>query len=415
MKIVRVFSRILIGCLFIFSGFVKGVDPQGFAIKLSEYMLSFGLPEWETLMLIFSIAVSSAEMLIGICLFIGLRINITAWAALIFMSFFTLLTFYSAIANPVSDCGCFGDAIVLTNWQTFFKNLVLIIPTIVVFWQRKSYNSMFKPAIEWGLIAAYAFAGVSVFTYCYKHLPIIDFRPYHVGADIKAGMTIPEGAVMDEYKTLFYYKKDGVIKEFTEENYPWSDSSWTWVETKPILIKKGYTPPIHDFSISSNDGEDITDSVLTNSGYSLLLISSDISKANVEGFVKASKIAKEAIRSDIGFYSLTSSSADVAASLKKKVKYDFTFYATDQTTLKTIIRSNPGLVLLKEGIVIGQWHYNDFPEPGFFSGNLLSKQINSLRKNEDSKMGFLFIALFLLSVSILYVIRVNCNQKGERL
>lgn len=405
MKTIRIFSRIILGMVFIFSGFVKGIDPAGFGIKLSEYFQSFGFPEWEALTLILGVLVSTGELIIGVCLVIGLRMVITAWAALLFMAFFTVLTFYIALANPVTDCGCFGDAIKLTNWGTFYKNIILIIPAIIVFWQRRKYSSLFKPYYEWGVVAMYTVAIASVFIYCINHLPIIDFRPYHLGADIKAGMEIPEGAPVNEYQTTFLYKKDGVVKEFTQDDFPWEDSTWVWVETKQKLLKQGYEPPIHNFSVTTETGQDITDSLLMSNSYTFLLVSTELPKADKEGMLHASKIATSASGKGYGFYCLTASPVDYADSYRKALNLKFPFATTDKTTLKTIIRSNPGLVLLKDGIVIGQWHYNDFPEADFVNENMLASQVNILRQMDNNKMNFLFISLFLLSVVLLALSR----------
>lgn len=401
MKAVRIIARILLGAVFVFSGFVKGIDSPGFAIKLSEYFVSFGLPEWEELALVLSIFASAAEMLIGVCLIIGLRMKITAWAVLLFMSFFTILTFYIAIANPVSDCGCFGDAVKLTNWETFYKNIVLIALAILVFWQRKKYQRMFRSRYEWGIIAFYSAAIVLTFVYCYNHLPFMDFRPYHVGADIRAGMEIPEGAPADVYKTSFLYKKDGVVKEFTSENYPWNDSTWTWVETKQTLIKKGYEPPIHDFSITTEAGTDITDSVISAQGYTFLLIATELEKTDKDAIINASVFSDEARKRGYAFYCLTASPMEFAASFKKVYDLKFPYAVTDKTTLKTIIRANPGLLLIKEGIIIGKWHFNDFPAKDFLKGNMLAQQLNNQRIADNNKTNLLFISVFLLSVAVL--------------
>jgi uncharacterized membrane protein YphA (DoxX/SURF4 family) len=405
MKTIRILSRIVLGIVFIFSGFVKGIDPAGFGIKLSEYLQSFGFPEWEALTLILGVLVSTGELIIGVCLVIGRRIVITAWASVLFMGFFTLLTFYIALANPVTDCGCFGDAIKLTNWGTFYKNLILIIPAIIVFWQRRKYLPMSKAVYEWAIVATYTVAVASVFIYCINHLPIIDFRPYHLGADIKAGMEIPEGAPVNEYQTTFLYKKDGVVKEFTQDNYPWEDSTWVWVETKQEVLKQGYEPPIHDFSITTEMGQDITDSLLLSNGYTFLLVSTELAKADKEGILQASELANAASEKGFGFYCLTASPLDYADSYRNALNLKFPFATTDKTTLKTIIRSNPGLVLLKEGIVIGKWHYNDFPDVDFIKGNMLASQVNILRQMDNNKMNFLFISLFLLSVILLSLFR----------
>ncbi|HEX3009411.1 MAG TPA: BT_3928 family protein [Bacteroidales bacterium] len=405
MKTIRLISRVLLGIVFIFSGFVKGIDTQGFSIKLSEYLEAFGMPEMEALTLILAVLASVAEMIIGVSLFIGLRMKLTAWAGLIFMSFFTILTLYIAIANPVTDCGCFGDAIKLSNWGTFYKNIVLIALAIVVFWQRDKYLPMFHSGYEWAIISAYTIAIAFIFIYCINHLPIIDFRPYHVGADIKANMEVPAGAPSDEYKITHFYKKNGEVKQFPDTSYPWDDSTWTWVETKRELIKKGYEPPIHDFSITTETGTDITDSIVNSSSYTFLLVSTELAKSDKEGMIQASALAEESANQGYGFYCLTASPFDFAASYKKAYNLKFPFCSTDKTTLKTIIRSNPGLVLLKEGVVIGQWHYNDFPGVGFVKKNMMAQQVNNMRVMDNNKMNMLFISLFLLSIAILSLIK----------
>jgi triosephosphate isomerase len=222
-----------------------------------------------------------------------------------------------------------------------------------------------------------------------------------VGADIKAGMTVPEGAPLSEYKTTFLYKKDGVIKEFTTDNYPWNDSTWVWVETRQELVKKGFEPLIHDFSITSGDGLDLTDSILTSPGYTFLLISTELRNADKDGILKASTLAEESAKHGYGFYCLTASPMDYATDYKKAYNLKYPFCTTDKTTLKTIIRSNPGLVLLKEGVVLGKWHFNDIPDTSFVKGNLMAQQVNKLRVKDNNKMIFLFITVFLLSVAVL--------------
>jgi uncharacterized membrane protein YphA (DoxX/SURF4 family) len=410
MIFLRLISRILVGSVFIFSGFVKGIDPQGFAIKLSEYFVSFGLPEWHGLALILSVLVITGEFLIGISLFIGLRMQVTAWAALIFMSYFTVLTLYIAIYNPVSDCGCFGDAIKLSNWATFYKNIFLLPFTLFIFYQRKLYVQNFRPYVEWIIMAVYAGFGMSLFLFCIQHLPIIDFRPYHVGANIPEGMIKPEGAPNDQNKTLFYYKKNGMVKEFTMDNYPWNDSSWTWVETKQILIKKGYTPPIHDFSIYTEKGTDITDSVLQNKGYSFLFIVEDLDKANLKGLLKGVALGNEVLKQGHGFYCLTATPMDYALSYKQNQKWNFPICTMDRTTLKTMIRSNPGLILIKEGTVIGQWHYNDFPKIDFVKKDMLTQLMDHQRLDGISKMIFLFILIFIVSVIAIQILYHQLNN-----
>jgi uncharacterized membrane protein YphA (DoxX/SURF4 family) len=400
MKHVRIFLRILLGLVFIFSGFVKGIDPMGSAIKFSEYIEVFHLSWLDSLSLVLSILQSSAEVIIGIALVVGLRMVITAWSALIFMAFYTALTLYIAIANPVTDCGCFGDAITLTNWETFYKNLVLMALAIPVFLMRKLYIPYAKCFKEWLLVVFFAVGMTWISIYSYNHLPMIDFMPYHVGAHMPTQMIIPEGAPVEEYVTTLFYEKNGVVKEFSVDNYPADDSTWTFKDAKSVLIKEGYKPPIHGFSIVQEDGVEITNEVLADSNYSFLYISPNLSEINSESWKKIIKVQEFTQKNGFNFYFLNGSPHDVVNQLKQKYNLSFAFYFTDVTTLKTIIRSNPGLVLLKEGIVLSKWHFNDIPEFNSREPLLATVLTTNFSKVEANRvmiigLGFMVIVLIL--------------------
>lgn len=362
MKQVRIILRILIGIVFIFSGFVKGIDPMGSAIKFSEYFEVFHLAWLDSAALVLSILMSTAEFLIGIALVTGLRMVVTAWSLLIFMVFFTILTLYIAIENPVTDCGCFGDAIKLTNWQTFYKNIVFLALAVGVFKLRKTYIPYASAFKEWVLVGAFAASMVWISIYSYNHLPLIDFMPYNVGTHIPTKMDRPEGAPVDEYATTLFYEKNGEVKEFTIDNYPADDTTWIFKDSKSVLIKEGYKPPIHGFSIVQEDGSDITAQVLADASYSYLFISPNLSKIEPENWKKIVAIYNLSQKNNYNFYFLNGSPQGVAMEMKAKYKLPFAFQFTDVTTLKTIVRSNPGLILLKEGVILGKWHYNDIPK-----------------------------------------------------
>lgn len=401
MKIFRISLRIFLGLVFIYSGFVKGIDPMGSAIKFTEYFEVFHMAWLGSLALILSFLQSTAELLIGICLLTGLRMKVTAWAALLFMSFFTLLTFYIALVNPVTDCGCFGDALKLSNWQTFYKNIFLIILAVLIFYYRYKYKPFDKVWIEWGLILLFAVLGTSLFISNYRHLPMLDFRPYHVGTHIPSKMIIPDGAPSDVYNTRLYYQKNGTIKEFSLQNYPWRDSTWKWVKTSSDLIKKGYTPPIQGFSITTKNEEDITKQVLADTSYSFLFISYDLSLVRPEIWIKIIDYYHFTQKFHHHFYFLTSVTSDQAYQIKTIYHLPFDFDFSDQTVMKTIVRSNPGLMLLKDGVILGLWHYNDFPQTGFFEGNILSKVITLYNHKIEFGKIILLSTIFLLIIFIL--------------
>jgi len=220
MKPIRIAARLIIAPVFIFSGFVKAIDPLGYTYKISDYFDAFGLSFLSPLAFTLAILFSTAELVIGLNLMLGNLMRITSWFLFLFMSFFTILTFIVALTNPVTDCGCFGDALILTNWQTFWKNIGFFVPTIIVFLNRGKYNPLASFTSELRFFAAFTLLGITISVYNYKNLPAIDFRPYKIGTDIPASMIIPEDAEQDSIKLIYIYEKEGVKKEFTVENLP---------------------------------------------------------------------------------------------------------------------------------------------------------------------------------------------------
>ena len=375
MKIICTISRIFVGTIFVFSGFVKAVDPMGFAIKLGDYLDAFHLGFLHFSALPLAIVVSAAELMIGLNLLAALRMKLTSWALLLFMCFFTVLTFILALTNPVSDCGCFGDALVLTNWQTFGKNVILIIPAIILFIYRNQFITSLRPAKEWGIVSFNFLAGCIISIYCVIYEPLIDFRPYKTGTYIPEKMNIPPGALVDQYVTLLVYEKDGKKKEFTDKNFPWQDSTWKWVDTRQKLISKGYEPPIHNFSITTSTGTDITNEILTDTGYVFLFIIPDIDKASDKGLQKLNDLALRCRELEIKAMALTASTNSQVAAYKTRFQPAYEFCTTDETTLKTITRANPGILLLLRGTIIDKWSHRNTPLPNDLKRNLLSPAI----------------------------------------
>lgn len=355
--------RLVFGGVFIFSGFVKAIDPLGSTYKIQDYLTAFGgfFENFSALALPAAIALSTLELLIGLALFFKIHVKLATWGGLLFMLFMTPLTLYIAIANPVSDCGCFGDAVVISNTATFVKNLFLLAVILMLFVNRNRQHALFTPGIEWGVLLLFAVAAVGVSVHCYRHLPWIDFRPYKVGVNMPESMVVPEGYPQDEYAITFVYEKDGVQKEFTLENYPKNDSTWTFVDQKSTLISKGYEPPIHDFTIEDEYWNDITEDVLSYSGYTYLVIAYDLDKANEEALARLQRLYNRCVLSkDTKFYVLTASSDESIEALREKTGISYPFCKSDPTTLKTIIRSNPGIMLIKNGTIEAKWAWRDF-------------------------------------------------------
>lgn len=354
-------SRLLFGATFLFSGFVKAVDPLGTAYKITDYFEAFGIPSFDWLSIIFAFILITLEFCIGFAMFFNVKLKETSYLALLFMLVMTPLTLYLAIENPVSDCGCFGDAIVLTNWETFYKNVILCVLLLMVFVTQKVNRPWLSEWGCWLFLSIAAFISLGICTYGYTHLPFIDFRPYKIGNNITEGMQIPDDAPMDEYETTFVYAKGGIEKEFTLENYPADDSTWVFVRQNSVLVKQGYVPPIHDFSIVTEQG-DITDIVLETPGYTLLVISHKLEKVATNAIPQVNQILSWAEQHDIACYWLTSSYQDQVDAFRQRYQVTVPFGATDDITLKTIIRANPGLVLLRQGTVVAKWHCNQLPE-----------------------------------------------------
>ena len=353
-------ARIIFGLVFLFSGFVKAVDPLGTAYKISDYLEAFSLTPLDFLAFPSALILIATEFTIGFNILFNVHLKATTLIASIFMLIMTPVTLYLALANPISDCGCFGDAIVMTNWQTFYKNVVLCIILIIIAILKDNTRPWLS---NWGawivtLLPILISFGISI--YCYNLLPILDFRPYKKGNNIIEGMSIPEDAPLDKYETTFFYEKDGVEKAFTLDNYPAEDSTWTFVRQESKLIEQGYVPPIHDFSIVTEDG-DITDIVLEDAGYTLLIISHKVEKASTKNIKCIKSTIANAKKAGANVIWLTSSYTDEIDNFRTKYGINDTFGATDDITLKTIVRSNPGLVLIKDANIIEKWHHNSLP------------------------------------------------------
>ncbi len=398
MSIIRNIARLLMASVFIFAGFVKLIDPLGLTYKFSDYFEAFHIGFLEPMALILSIILSAVELLIGLNLLLKVRMRETSWALLIFMIFFTLLTFIIALTNPVTDCGCFGDALILTNWQTFLKNLIFLIPTLIVFSQRNHFIEVFSPLAQWSVTTLLFLINIIISVYFLKNLPLIDFRPYKIGTHIPSAMEIPEGMPIDEYETVLAYEKEGVIREFTLDSpeQPWNDSSWTWVETKNELVKEGFKPPIHDFSITSYDGSDITDQLLYDDGYSFLLVAYDLEKSSRTALTEFKRFSEKAVDYGYAVYGMTSSTDDVIRKVAEPFKFNFEFYTADDITLKTMIRSNPGILLLKDGVILNKWPATRLPGEELLKDGGLIKSMAELQEakaNANALIALLFFTL----------------------
>ncbi|MDR1416528.1 MAG: DoxX family protein [Prevotellaceae bacterium] len=403
--------RLLVGLVFVFSGYVKAIDPLGSTYKIVDYFEAFGLSFLEPFALQIGVLQNAAELAIGLCLIMGIRMKVASWALMLFMSFFTALTFILAIFNPVSDCGCFGDAIKLTNWQTFFKNLVLFVPTLIIFSARGKYRNFVGAAQEWLYVLVFFVSAFILSWSYYKHLPPLDFMPYHVGQHLPTAMSTPEGAPHDEYSTTLVYAKDGKEQEFSETDFPWEDSTWVFVDSKSKLVKKGYTPPVHNFSITHYQNGDITDEVLE-AEYAFLLVAPKLEKLDLTDWEQSRNVASFAKSKGYTFWGLTSSTQGYASEFCSDNMLNFDFCSADETTLKSMVRSNLGLMLLYRGTVVGKWSYDDIPPVAAFGDNPLAGSLNMLRQADETTNVYMLVYDVLAALLLLTLL--GCKKKTAK-
>ncbi len=357
--------RALLAATFIFSGFVKANDPAGTAYKIHDYLEVWGwgasLPD--SLPFFGAVLLGVFEFALGFYLLFGIHRRIVPAVMFLAMCILTPLTLWLALTNPISDCGCFGDAVKLTNWNTFWKNTLLLTASFSVFyWRKKYFKKLVTEKVDW-FISLYGTVFIIIYAaVCIRHLPVFDFRPYHIGANIRQGMEVPEGEKLTSYETTFIYRKGNEEREFDIDHLP-TDSTWTFVDSKTRVKEQGYEPPIHDFQIcSAEDGTDLTEEVLGNKGYTFLLVAHQLQTADDSGMDLINEIYDYSMEHGYGFYCVTASRDEDIATWQENTGAEYPFATMDDTTLKTMIRSNPGLLLLKDGVVINKWSGNDLPD-----------------------------------------------------
>lgn len=358
-NIITQFSRIFVGVLFIISGLIKLNDPVGFSYKLAEYFSEpvFNMPFLEPFALGLAIFLVILEVVLGVMLLVGYRAALTIWALLLLIVFFTFLTFYSAYFDVVKDCGCFGDALHLTPWQSFTKDVVLLFFILILFINQKLIKPLFAtPKTNFAVYASVLLCSLMA-VWVLNHNPIKDFRPYKVGTNIEKGMEIPEGAPKSVVEMIFIYKVNGVDKEFTEKDLMNIPEGATFVDRKDKVISEGYVPPIHDFTMTKDDS-DYKDEFLKEPKL-VIFVTYDLTLSEPLGMKKLAKVTADAKAKGYKVIAMTASGADEIAKAKKQYNLDVDFYFCDATALKTVERANPSIVVLQNGTIIQKVHYND--------------------------------------------------------
>ncbi|MGO4822093.1 MULTISPECIES: BT_3928 family protein [unclassified Flavobacterium] len=361
-NIITQFSRIFVGLLFIISGLIKLNDPVGFSYKLAEYFSEpvFNMPFLVPFSLGLAMFLVIVEVVLGVMLLIGYKSKFTIWSLLLMIVFFTFLTFYSAYYDVVKDCGCFGDALKLTPWQSFTKDVVLLFFILILFFNKHLVQPLFDKSIQ--NIIAYASIVLCMFmgVWVLNHLPIIDFRPYAVGNNIQKGMEIPEDAPKSVVEMVFIYNVNGVNKEFKEADLMAIPEGATFVDRKDNVITEGYVPPIHDFTMMK-DGSDYKDELLQEPKL-IMAVSYDLSIADEAGMSKLKKLYGEATAKGYKMIGMTNSSQEQITKAKKKYGLNFDYYTCDAIALKTIERANPSIVVLEKGTIKQKVHNNDIED-----------------------------------------------------
>lgn len=360
-------SRIVLGLTFIFSGFVKGQDPLGTAFKLEDYFIAFG---WEWALpfaLVLSILLCTFEFGLGAALLLNLKTRWAAWLTLLTMLFFTGLTLHDAITNPVPDCGCFGDAIKLTNWQTFYKNIVLLAFVILMFYSASRARVKF-PDRTIGFLAGFVlFAAFSVWSY--YHLPLLDFLPYKIGRDFNPTSDQPA-----QYFLTYKNKITGETREMLSSEIPYTDSTWMaqweYVSTRVYDPAAAQRPDIH---ITDTAGNDVTAHYLLNPDFQLIATIYDATNASRNALERLAKVLQQASQEGHSVIILCPATPDKIETLKTKFGLDLEFFSADDIQLKMMVRANPGLMLLRGGKILGKWNGHSLPSYEWLKSKYLER------------------------------------------
>lgn len=362
MRALTQISRILVGILFIISGFIKANDTIGFSYKLVEYFEIFNMHFFVDYAVSMAMFICIFEIMVGVALLLGAYTRLNMWLLLLMIVFFTILTGYSAITNKVTDCGCFGDAIKLKPVESFLKDVVLMVFIVIMFIGQKHIKPIVANKTIVGIALGVSLLVTTFFTFnTYMFLPKIDFLPYKVGNDIGQLMTLPEGAKKDSVAMIFIYEKDGKRLELGVNDIGQIDDTYTFIDRVDKVIVEGDKAPIHDFKLFDINGVDYTDSLLMQKGFRIILVQTHIAKSRTGMEPQLAQLAADCQANGVGFWALTNTTLTEVEPYRHEHQLAFNYYNMDATPLKSIVRSNPGLVLLKDNVVIKKWSAYGIP------------------------------------------------------
>lgn len=350
--------RIITALVFIFSAFVKGVDPVGTEYRVVDYLEAYGWYSMLDYAYILSLFLISVEFLLGVALLFKLKSRLASLGVLLIMIVFFVVTYIDARYELVPDCGCFGDAVKLTNWETFYKNIVLLLFAIVLFFYRSRLSIRMRNGMQFFLLIVFLAVFDWFMYHNINHLPMMDFRDWKVGNDMKSS-----GKETVVNYLVYQNKETGEIQEYVSPNYPWNDSVWMsqWefinqrIDDSQLVMK-------HGLLVEDAEGNNVTEDLVENPDFQFILTVYEITTADKSGMVKASDIYHNLPNDSISFALVTSSTREDLEPYMTSLSMDYDIYFADDIELKAMIRSNPGLILLEDGVVKAKWHYNDFPD-----------------------------------------------------
>ncbi len=407
--------RFLLALVFLISGFIKANDTWGTVYKIQEYFVAWGFAGIATGYIPTALAwmLAIAEFWLGVNLFFGIRYRTSIAGITLLLAVMTPVTFWLAWTNAVTDCGCFGDALVLTHWETFFKNIALLGALYVISRWRGRIVRLVTDKVDW-LIPLYSLLYIMLFMgYTSQKLPVFDFRPYHIGADIRSGMSIPPGEEATQYETTFVYTNGKTQKEFGIDHLP-TDTVWQFVDSKTTVKKKGYEPPIRDFYITDlNTEADITDDIL-NADYAFLLVSPWLSKADDSEIDLINGLYDYAVEHKYPFYCVTASNRREIVAWEESTGAEYPFAQMDATVLKTMIRSNPGVLLLKRGVIINKWSDGDIPDETALASSLDTQTFENTGLRSFHRKAFDLVMLFVLPLFVLSLLDLSWLKWNKR-
>ena len=355
-RLLTTLMRLVVGGLFVFSGFTKAVDPWGTCYKITDYLNAMGMEQWGNTALFLAVALAALEFMVGIAIVVGAYRRSSVVIALLMMAVMTPVTLWLAISDAVPDCGCFGDALHLSNWATFFKNVLLILGLIYLLMFNKSLRGIYGPAVHW-MVMAVSFAMVmAVAYYGYFVQPLIDYRPYPVGTRLASMDAAGSEDENSEDDFIFIYSRDGVEQEFTIDSLPDEEDGWEYVTRyharRPqgkIIIQKGASPS--SIAIMDDEGDDVTIDVLTRNRHMVLLLFPDLLQVGVVHSFALNELNDAALVADADVVALTPASAQEIEQWKDISMASYPIYNMDDSELKMIARGNPAVVYLEDGTI----------------------------------------------------------------